>query len=594
MYKKIALWFLLVCLTVAIFLFPTHLTFSMQPAQSTYIFQSLPLFAIIFIVWVITLVWLFILNKSDWLRMALVGVFFIVFLGFWILITPYGLLMDYQPSGITYVKELLSRRVISNTYWDNFGYLGFPFTPYLGAVVSKITTLSIFNMRTLILLISSVVLGVSLFVFFRNMLKNSSVAFVGALFVIVGNMELGNSLRFYPAGIGLVLFAVFLVLVIKKGVIFESKWDKIIAIVLMLAITTAHYITAFYAVAILLGILAVQLFTKEKLIKWWFIFVLVIIPLCWGLLVAHGFLVNNVWGNTVQSAQQIISSSAGSSTVVSNPAINGSTIATPSPFSFWWIKDMALSYLGAQNPLWIRMIISFWVIVVFIFGSILALVNIFRIKKLSRNLKILTGAMFGIFGLSILAVLASLNEGGYQFFRFLQFGGFFLVPIILASTLKLRKGLAIGLVLLVVLSFPTFLAYNTTIEANAISPQEIQAGQYLESVYGNGNGLVVYTDDITAGVLLYYLPNAYYVTNSVLSCVSKNDLVPSINHLFTQFNSNADDKVFVLSPKLEWDYIHNLNVSAEDPEWGRLGANFVDDVKIYDNGFVQIYQGGGK
>jgi len=46
-----------------------------------------------------------------------------VFLGFWIVITPYGLALDYQPCGISYVKGILSQGVISSAPWRNFSYL---------------------------------------------------------------------------------------------------------------------------------------------------------------------------------------------------------------------------------------------------------------------------------------------------------------------------------------------------------------------------------------------------------------------------------------------------------------------------------------
>ena len=581
MFKRIVLWIILLSLTVLIFLFPTHLTFSMQPIQSLYIFKNLPLFVILFLGWVITLVWLFVLNKNNLLRMALIGIFAIVFLGFWVVITPYGLLMDYQPAGIAYVKEILSYRVISPAYWVNFGYLDFPLTPYFGAIVSKITSLSIFNMRTLILLINSALLGVSLYIFLKNMLKNTTLAFVGAILAIIGNMMLCNSLRFYPAGFGLILFAVFLALVIKGGVIFESKWDKIIAVVLMLAITATHYITSFYVVAILLGIFAVQLVTREKLVKWWFIFVLAVIPVLWGLLVTNSML-QNMFGISLQNVQQIIT----------NP-----TTTNSSTFSLWWVRDMAISYLGAQNPLWVRMIIAFWTIAVFIFGSIVALVNLFRIRKLSGNLKTLTGAMLGVFLLSILAVFTSLNIGGYQFFRFLQFGGFFLVPIILIFilSLKFNKVVIIGCsVLLFVLVLPTFLVNNSTIEANVVYPQELQAGQYLQSSYGNGSGLIVYTDAETSGILLYYLPNANYVIDDPLDVTNQEDFVQWAKQIFTQFNNDPRDTVFVLSPRLQWGYVHNLNMSISSPELVKVSNDFSNNIELYDNGMVQVYKGEGE
>ena len=593
--KKL-LWLSLVLLTAGIFLFPVHLTFSMQSAQSTQIFSSLPLFVILFIVWLGNLVWLFILNKNTWLRAILVGVFSLVFLGFWIAITPYGTLHDYDGGGISYAQFIRNYWSFSSSY-RNFGYLQFPFTSILGAGISKITTLSIFNTRTLILMFNSALIGVCCYAFFKNMLKNTTMAVIGAVFAILGNMTLCDSVMFSPAGEGLVLFALFLALVIKgNGVIFESKWDKIIAVVLIAAITITHYITGFYVIAVLIGIILVQLVTKTKLIKLWFIAPVVLIPLAWNFTIA-GTMSYDILRLSSQSAKFAISSTSGITSNGASAFIPGSTIppvwTSSSPFSLWWVRDMAVTYLGAQSPLWMRAIIIFWVLALFILGSILVLVNLVKIRKISKNAQILTGAMLGVIALSILAVFTSLNMGGFQFFRYLDFSGFFLVPIILLfiQTLKFRKTVFIGFaVLLIALSFPTFLAYNSAVEGNAVYSQEIQTGQYLQSVYGDGSGLNIYTDGETATMLMCYLPNATYYYIAELSISENNSVVlQMIDQLLSSFNNNKKNKIFVLSPKFEWFYVHQLSISTNNPEWAKLQNSFATYMEMYDNGFIQVY-----
>lgn len=584
--KNKLLWVSLILLTASIFLFPVHLKFSTQFAQSTYIFKSLPLFAVVFIAWIVDLVWLFILNKNTWLRMALVGIFTLVFLGFWAFITPYGYFSDYDGGGLAYVQLIINHGLLLRNS-INFGYLQFPLAPIIGVIVSKLTGLNIFNTRTLILLFNSAILGALLYYFFKNMLRNTTLAIIGAVFAIMGNMAI--ALKYNPTCEGLVLFAVFLALLVKgKGIIFESKWDKIIAIVLMLAITATHYITSFYGVAVLLGILVVQIFTREKLIRWWFVFVLAIIPLMWGIVIATPMALHML-GMSAQSIQSGVQSIVGSTTTL--PVV---TTTASNPFYLWWVKGMATSYLGFQTPLWTRMIIILWVVALFICGSILVLINLIRIKKVDKNIKILTGAMLGVFALSILAVLVSLDAGGDQFFRFLDFSGFFLVPIVLAFiiTPKFPKVFIIGLsVLLIVLSFPTFLAYNSNIEAENIYPTEIQAGQYLQLKYGNGKGLTVYTDEQTLDMMMTYLPYAKYCTIAAGSSEGNyNVIVHQLDVMIATFNYDQDNRIFILSPRFEWSYTHTVGVSINDPEWTKLHNNFATNEEIYNNGFIQIYK----
>lgn len=593
--KKV-LWLTLILLTVTIFLFRVNLVFSMGAAQSTQIFQSLPWFAVLFITWLVNLAWLFILNKNAWLRAILVGIFSLVFLGFWIAITPLGTLHDYDGGGISYAQFIRNYWTFSSSF-RNFGYLQFPFTSILGAGISKITTLNIFNTRTVILLFNSVVIGVCCFIFFKNMLKNTTLAVIGAGFAILGNMTLCDSIVFSPASEGLVLFVMFLALVIKgNGVIFASKWDKIIAVVLIVAITITHCITGFYVIAVLLGIILVQLFTKKKLMNLWFVAPLVVIPLIWNLTMAST-MSYDILRLSTQSAKFVISYTSAITANGASAFVPSATIppvgTSSNPFSLWWVKDMAVTYLGGQSPLWMRAIIIFWVLALFIFGSILALVNLVRIRKLSNNLQILTGAMLGVFGLSILAVFTSLNTGGFQFFRYLDFSGFFLVPIILLfiQTLNYRKvALIVLAVLIVVLSFPTFLAYNSIIEGNAVYPQEIQAGQYLQTIYGDGSGLKIYTDGETATVLMCYLPNAtYYYIDELSISENKDVILQQVGQLLSDFNKEQGNKLFVLSPKFEWFFVHQLSISVNNPEWAKLQTNFINDTEMYDNGFVQVY-----
>jgi hypothetical protein len=603
---RIAAWALLLSLTVAIFLYPIRLNFGYEAIQSLYIFWNLPLFGVVYFVWFLSLLWLLLSlgggKRDNWLRMALVGVFAVVYLGFWAVITPQGFTTDYDGGALSYVHILKERGVLATTL-VNFGYFQFPFTSILGACVSQATGLGIFDTRLAFLLFNSLLLGVALYVFFKNMLGDATLASVGALLAVQGSMVFSKSVRFYPAGLGLVFFAVFLMLMFKPGrALFEATRDKIIAVVLMAAITATHYITSLYVVAILLGIYAVQLATKKKLIRPLFIIPMVAIPLLWGVFVANP-LFGSMVGRSAEVAKTAVSvvangggaaPSAGDAGVV---APNGGTVVpTETPtLSLWWVGSMLKAYLGTQSPLWARVVTAFWVVLLFAFGTAVAFRNLFVMRRQNEAIQKVVGAMMGIIALSVIAVFVSLDIGGYQFFRFLQFGGFFVVPLVLGllwAWRKYRKAILASLVVvLLLLSFPTFLAHNSTIEADTVYPQELSAGEFLEAEYGTGEGLCVSTDRTTRSVLLYHLPDALFLTDPEWVYVPDGgDWRQSIDKFEKDFESVTMEKVFVFSARMPWLLHHVFGVSPTDYEWSRLREKLSKYEKVYDNGFIEIYK----
>ena len=95
-------------------------------------------------------------------------------------------------------------------------------------------------------------------------------------------------------------------------------------------------------------------------------------------------------------------------------------------------------------------------------ATILGLRNLFRISQLSLIEKIETGGLLGVILLSALGLFAT--ERGSQFSRYLLYAPLFCAPILLRflfSRTWARKALVVLVVLVFVLSLPTFLSSST-------------------------------------------------------------------------------------------------------------------------------------
>ena len=96
--NRALIWVLLISLTALLLLFPVRLTNEYHPIQAPYLFENLPLFGALFYLWMLLLL-LLLFSKRDedrltWENLALASVFGLVFLGFWVIITPYGSYAD--------------------------------------------------------------------------------------------------------------------------------------------------------------------------------------------------------------------------------------------------------------------------------------------------------------------------------------------------------------------------------------------------------------------------------------------------------------------------------------------------------------------
>ena len=260
-------------------------------------------------------------------------------------------------------------------------------------------------------------------------------------------------------------------------------------------------------------------------------------------------------------------------------------------------------YAGAGVPLWAVIVRFFWLGALFLFGTILGLRNLLNIRGLSRLQQIETGGLVGIITLSTVVTLLSL--GGSEFYRFLLYGGFFIVPIILLFLLSLprnRRRLAVGLAvsLFFVLSFPTFLAHNNLVGISGYYRAELQAGNFLNQTSGGqGDGLVISHDPTESGVLSFSVPDARFVTTpQATELEGEKDFWQAVDREAQGFRDLAtkagqSEAFFYLSQRRVAINELFFGVKAYDPKWKELQDTLAETNKVYDNDMVQLYESTG-
>lgn len=575
--NRIGLWLLLIVLTVTVLVFPTRLTLEYYSIQSTRIFDNLPLFAVLFCIWLAVLLLLLFSKsdeqKSDWENIALVCVFSAVFLGFWTIITRNGLTNE----GILHAAHVRYLNGVEKipVGHRSLGYFDFPGLHLLGSFVSQVTGLDAIQSSALIVFSQALILAALLYTLFRRLLSSHYAAALGVLLVIAGNISLDKVNFFHPRNLGIILLVTFLVIITRnKERLFGTVPDTILMLILAVAAMMTHFVTSFLLFFIMLGIYVVQKLDRTNRENAPPLIIFLVLPFAWAMywsFITFGSLIGTfpkVWANWAK----------------------GDVL--------WFLTMSAKANVGENLPLWANMSRLYWWVLIYGFGSIVGLWNLFRLKRLSPMQKRATGVLLGIIAVSAVSTLAS--PGGGRFDTYILYGAFAAVPILLWFLLSLRNhirkyALTCLAVLFFVLCFPTFLAHNNMIEYDAYYPDEHASLQFLESNVVPVEQLHYFTGNWVKHLASYYVPDAYLYTLFLVETMAKGeaDLWADMDRLIGRFESEAGrpDRVvvFMWSKKLKLPYQHFFGITPEHPNWQMLKDKLSRQDKIYDNGDVQLF-----
>ena len=583
-YVRAGLWLSLLSLTVTLLLFPARPTLEYHPIQSIPAIVNLPLFAALYAVWLLFLLLLLVVDKEapQWEKPALVGIFALVFVGFWLFTGPYaGLRYDgiQNAAHVRYLSQQADGKIPVDHV--NLTYFAFPGTHLLAFVLVQVTSLDVTQGVTLALAFNLVLLAVLVYIFLLRTLGSPSLAALGTLLVIQGNIMLARY-SFWAGMWALTFLAMFLILLSRPGRAFFETWqERFLMILLLVATTITHLVTAVLLFAVLAGINLVGCLHLRRakapigLVKASTLAAFLIIPLSWDIYWATRF-----FDSFMQTTSGVIQD------------------FTEKGFLVYFF-NLGGSYVGGGVPLWAVIVRYFWWGALFFFGTILALGNILNIKGLSRARQIETGGLVAVIILSIAITLLSM--GGAEYYRFLLYAAFFTIAIILRFLLSSprtwrRFALGLAISLFFVLSFPTFLAHNNMVGVSTYYPSELEAGSLLrETSAGEGQGLTVFFDQGDVGVLSFSVPDARFVTTPQgAELRDKQEFWQAADSQVDSFKSlgtgtRESNAFFYLSQRRMAFAQLFFGAGPQEPEWEELQDSLVEANKLYENGIVQIY-----
>ncbi len=594
---RIALWIALLLLTTALLIFPVKLNYEYHAIESMYILgDKLVFFGVLYSSWMAILLALLFLfkGKNDvWEKLALIILFSLVFVSFWIFITPFGRYAD-EVNNLVHVKYLMETGTITLLN-PNVGYFSFPGIHITGASLVEVSGLGIFEMRTVFVVFLSLLFSTLLYVFCLKSIKNTRLAALAVLIMIIGNIVLARQPVFWPGSLAFIFFFVLLILLYRQV---ETPFgiplaNSVLMLITFTALVVSYLITPVYFIFILFGIFILQSIGKKNLVGITIITLFCVIFVAWELYWAVGMFEGVVgWGKAF--IEELTSNGLGS--------------------HFLFLRE-ASTQLGERVPLWVSSIRLFWLFVTYVIGGFIALFNLTRIKKLSLIEIIETGALMLVILLSI--VIQFLARGGSQYHRLLMYSHFFTVPIALRffagladqnkefpKMLNIRPFLSrfksprwqhhatvIGIVILLVLAFPTFLAHHDQVSTYNVFAYEYTGGKFLSNTYGTGKGLVVFTDTLTISPTENSLYEANYQGSASFENITNEDVFWQIEYgLANLFLQKGNSKqVFVLAEKITFPGWRLFGIEPDDPKWVELENRLNTVNKIYNNGHSQIF-----
>jgi len=552
---------LLFLLSIGILLFPVQLQLAYYPISSTYIFKNLSLFSIFYFLWMILLIFLLMRKRKEIFHILLLCLFSLIFLGFWTFITPSGLGGD-DIWIIGHVSYVLNEGRLSPNQ-PNLGYFQFPGMPLLGAIISSVTGLNIFQMRTIYLVFSALLFTFSLYFLYKNIFGDSSIASLGTLMLVQSNIWISIVQSFHPANLSFLYFNFLLLPIFSKR---PSLKYGILFIFLYVALVIGYAALSFGLLFMILGVIfSLKLAripsadgARPNITPSLFLFGLLTF-LGWQIYLSTPSFTGLV-GWLLDFPERILSGEL-----------------------FGSIFNTIGANTGQQVPMWANMTRIFWLVFILGFGLVVALIHALNFRKLDWVTKGLLGCLTGT--LVYCVILTLISSGGAQFHRFMLYAPFFTIPLIFLLLRRRKHFLTIVCLLLMVLSLPTFLANNGRITYGALYPTEVSAGNFLESSYGKGVGLNIYSGGWAYNFIYFNLYNARVATEgqSVYMSTPK-EYWEQIQIVRVNFEKGEGDKIFIFSEKIKMTPQHLLGITPEDPQWKDFMGDLQKNDKIYSNG----------
>jgi hypothetical protein len=561
---------------------PVHFRYGYQfkVIQSTYLFEQKVSFILLFYTWVLfCLLSLRGSIRGEFHRLTAVMAYAVVFLGWWSLISPSRTLDG--------LLNLTTVRHISSTGALEAGlalpYYEFPGSHIFAGILAQVGALDVFPAASIALIFNSLSLSALLYCWFRRCLGAPPLSAIAALTTIQGSWILARLNIFYPGYFALSLFATFLIFLSNSGRSYGGGRSGTLAmVILVIAATAIHFVTALSLFFLLLGrsifssiglrslhvlgrvplrrIFGSQSATEARLL----LAIALIIPLGWVLF-------------RVPAVLDLVARQMGAS--VHNVAGLGFLNSA---------QGVASANLSPTIPLWARTIRVFWLTLVYGVGVVLFARLIVRGKKLCREEQLEVGGLLGILIMSAVSLVVA--ERGTQYYRFLMYGMFFTLPLILRPVWRLtRSSKSLSMALLGgfwILSLPTFFAHNDRIIIDAWNSEEFAAGRFLQSSR-SGTRLHIFSIGSTLVPFQFYMPEVKHTEEFWPR--DEQDAWRQLGATVQAFEETMDDAVFPFSPRPKGIYLRDFMINPNDSRWVALERKLATTNRIYDSRWVELF-----
>jgi len=540
-YWKPILWFILCALTLQFAVYPLKLELQYGSVQPLQVIENPAIFSVLFLAWITILFILLFYTKNESLRLLLLVIFGLIFLGFWMIRVPNGTNHDeYMNMGITnYIMEhgLSSEREYFNLYLD------YPLVHIFGAEISYIWGHSITEASRVFLPFLTVFFILELYIFFRSVLNNRDGAVLSTVFAVLGNLLWARFQAFAPFELGHVLLMAFLISFVRR----RYK----VTFIVWPALVIAYLPTSTLVLLVLLGIgifekLSIGNLSRARGQLLYCSLVFFIWNLFWSY---------RTYANTLEYIIHFF------------------------PFGmsdFSWASET----LGVISnvPLWVNLVEYFWAAFLLGLGLIIGLRKLFALRKSEAETNLILGGLLGTlaFGLASAIVV----PGGLQWSRIFYYGPIFSAPLVAGFVIikaRRRTMLAMLAIVLIILSFPTFLVQARSVSCNVVYDYERSLGSFISNHVGPDVPRIV-ADPATSAALQYYVPQAQFSTPSSYNLKDMRDV----------FDTNFQG-LEMLTRKSQAILYFYFGENATNAYLRDITNAAFQGQKVYDSGWTQIY-----
>ncbi len=574
------LWLVLLGLTSVILLLPVNLRLSPLVVWSSDVFPNLWLLGTVLLLWTTILVVLLFTSGSEatgvWDGLACSTIAGLVFRGFWTIIAP------IQGEAQVHIADtrmwtILGHVVSSAASGYTAQYFDWPGASLTQSVVSLGSGMEIFPSIAALGIWAAMVAGVIVYAFLLIMLDRALYAGLGTLLILAGSLALPTSFPGRPMAI--IFVVLFLLVLFDKHGAGRSN-TLVVAILLLVAATVTHLHSAIHFFFFLLGLWGFNRLRGRRSVPSHSIIALVlflILPVAW---LIH-------WG-----ASGLSTVTWWSEALLTN---HRSLIEMLSG-----IPTLGQANFGESVPTWLRLTRLVWFLILYVIGGALWLRRLRRFQELDSKEGELGGALCGLLLLGILGGLLDVAGVAHAILRELAFVPLFSVTFLFLYAQQLRtkeaKSLLLSLAtLLIVLSLPTFLSINRSVNINSKHPPEFAVAKWLQSLYGTGRGLRLYVPISSAKLTQYYLLDAAYAaprTPDTTGYVQERrwEILDEWFGAYAAASPSGTPTFFLNSPTLVLDERMNLGIAADDLRWRKMMDRVeLASSRIYDNGPIQVF-----